>query len=126
MELQLDDGPRSSFSIGSGFERCSGISLEFARRFTEGIEKLAENMSGDCRKKTIGLMVKMLEATGLAGVQNDFRNWSQNSNIPKKSKYGRFSRRPGPVNNRKYPKSRLLVVQPPNVGSLAIDRCPKS
>ncbi|RRT34972.1 hypothetical protein B296_00058615 [Ensete ventricosum] len=51
MELQLDDGPRSSLSIGPGFRQCSGISPKFARRFTEGIEKLAGNMPGDHRKK---------------------------------------------------------------------------
>ncbi|RWW74463.1 hypothetical protein BHE74_00017598 [Ensete ventricosum] len=40
-ELQLDDGPRSSLSIGPGFRQYSGISPKFARRFAEGIEKLA-------------------------------------------------------------------------------------
>ncbi|RWW76162.1 hypothetical protein BHE74_00015765 [Ensete ventricosum] len=68
IELQPDDGPRSSLSIGLGFGRCSRISSEFTRRFTEGIEKLARNMLGDCRMKTIGLVVRMSEATGLAGV----------------------------------------------------------
>ncbi|RWW47706.1 hypothetical protein BHE74_00046270, partial [Ensete ventricosum] len=52
MELQLDDGPRSSLSIGLGFGRCSGISPKFARRFVEGIKKLARNTVGDYRKKT--------------------------------------------------------------------------
>ncbi|RZS13207.1 hypothetical protein BHM03_00044759 [Ensete ventricosum] len=41
MKLQLDDGPRSSLSIGPGFGRCSRISPKFARRFAEGIGKLA-------------------------------------------------------------------------------------
>ncbi|RWV95382.1 hypothetical protein GW17_00041996 [Ensete ventricosum] len=59
MELQPDDGPRTSLSIGPGFGRCSGISLEFARRFTEGIRKLAGNISGDYRNKTIGLTTRM-------------------------------------------------------------------
>ncbi|RRT32281.1 hypothetical protein B296_00048181 [Ensete ventricosum] len=68
MELQPDDGPRSSLSIRPGFGRCSRISSEFARGFTEGIEKLARNMLGDCRTKTIGLVVRMSEATRLAGV----------------------------------------------------------
>ncbi|RZR93732.1 hypothetical protein BHM03_00022293 [Ensete ventricosum] len=68
MELQPDDEPRSSLSIGLGFGRCSGISPKFARRFAEGIGKLAGNMSGDCQKKTIGLTVRMLEAVGLVGV----------------------------------------------------------
>ncbi|RRT80685.1 hypothetical protein B296_00010414 [Ensete ventricosum] len=50
------------------FGRCSGISPEFARRFAKGIGKLTGNMSGDCQKKTIGLVVRMLEAAGLTGV----------------------------------------------------------
>ncbi|RWW37559.1 hypothetical protein BHE74_00057309, partial [Ensete ventricosum] len=50
-----------------GFRRCSGISPEFARRFAKGIEKLARNMSGDCRKKTIGLVARIPEAVGLVG-----------------------------------------------------------
>ncbi|RWW51188.1 hypothetical protein BHE74_00042489, partial [Ensete ventricosum] len=67
MELQLDDGLRSSLSIRPGFRRYSGISLEFARRFVEGIGKLARNISGDCLKKTIRLTVRMPEATRLMG-----------------------------------------------------------
>ncbi|RWV76839.1 hypothetical protein GW17_00062438 [Ensete ventricosum] len=51
-ELQPDDEPRSSLSIGPGFGRCSGISLEFARRFAEGIMKLAGNTPEDRWKKT--------------------------------------------------------------------------
>ncbi|RWW50039.1 hypothetical protein BHE74_00043724 [Ensete ventricosum] len=39
MKLQPDDGLRSNLSIGPGFERCSGISSEFARKFAEGIGK---------------------------------------------------------------------------------------
>ncbi|RWV79365.1 hypothetical protein GW17_00059510 [Ensete ventricosum] len=41
MKLQPDDGLRSSLSIGPGFRRYSGISSKFARRFAEGIGKLA-------------------------------------------------------------------------------------
>ncbi|RRT55387.1 hypothetical protein B296_00009249 [Ensete ventricosum] len=70
MKLQPDDGPRSSVSIGSGFVRCSEISPEFVRRFIEGIGKLAENMLGDCKKKTIGLAARIPEAVGLAGVRS--------------------------------------------------------
>ncbi|RRT31284.1 hypothetical protein B296_00054860 [Ensete ventricosum] len=47
MKLQLNDGPRSSLSIGPGFGRCGGFRREFARRFTEGIGKLARNTPGD-------------------------------------------------------------------------------
>ncbi|RRT47080.1 hypothetical protein B296_00031561, partial [Ensete ventricosum] len=67
MELQPDDGSRSSLSIGPGFGRCSGISPKFARRFAKGIGKLAGNMSGDCWKKTKRLAARMPQATGLAG-----------------------------------------------------------
>ncbi|RWV77182.1 hypothetical protein GW17_00062033, partial [Ensete ventricosum] len=67
MELQPDDGPRSSLSIWLGFKRCSGISLKFAKRFAEGIGKLAGNMSGDCRKKSIDLTTRMSEAAELVG-----------------------------------------------------------
>ncbi|RWW71855.1 hypothetical protein BHE74_00020379 [Ensete ventricosum] len=80
IKLQPDDRLRSSLSIGPEFERCSGISLEFAsgislefaRRFTEGIGKLARNMSGDCRKKTRGLTARMPEAVELAGVNRSY------------------------------------------------------
>ncbi|RZS00941.1 hypothetical protein BHM03_00030724 [Ensete ventricosum] len=67
MELQPDDGPISSFSIGSGFGQCSGISPEFARRFVEGIGKLTGNISEDHRKKTRRLTARIPEATRLAG-----------------------------------------------------------
>ncbi|RWV87803.1 hypothetical protein BHE74_00047097 [Ensete ventricosum] len=68
IELQLDDGPRSSLSIGPGFGRCSGISSEFARIFVEWIGKLAGNTPRDCRKKTGRLAARMPEATALVGV----------------------------------------------------------
>ncbi|RWW01398.1 hypothetical protein GW17_00035560 [Ensete ventricosum] len=67
MELQPDDGPRSSLSIESGFERCSGISSKFARRFAEGIGKLVGNTSGDRRKKTGRLIARIPKATELVG-----------------------------------------------------------
>ncbi|RWW01350.1 hypothetical protein BHE74_00043920 [Ensete ventricosum] len=70
MELQPNDGPKSSLSIGPGFGRCSGISPKFVRTFAEGIGKLAENMSGDYQKKTIGLTTRISKATGLAGVRS--------------------------------------------------------
>ncbi|RWW11030.1 hypothetical protein GW17_00025389 [Ensete ventricosum] len=50
-----------------------GLVMDFARRFTEGIGKLARNMSGDCRKKTIGLTARIPEATGLTGVKSMHR-----------------------------------------------------
>ncbi|RWW82032.1 hypothetical protein BHE74_00009526 [Ensete ventricosum] len=67
MELQLDDGQRSSFSIGPGFRRCSGISPKFTRRFAEGIGKLIRNTPGDHRKKTGRLAVTIPEPIRLVG-----------------------------------------------------------
>ncbi|RZR74150.1 hypothetical protein BHM03_00032668 [Ensete ventricosum] len=67
MKLQPDDGPRSSLSIRPRFGRCSGISSKFAKRFAEGIKKLAGNMPGDHQKKTARLVVRMLEAAGFTG-----------------------------------------------------------
>ncbi|RWV94067.1 hypothetical protein GW17_00043432 [Ensete ventricosum] len=40
MELQPDDGPRSSLSIGPSLDDTMGPHWEFARRFAEGIGKL--------------------------------------------------------------------------------------
>ncbi|RRT40072.1 hypothetical protein B296_00043032 [Ensete ventricosum] len=57
----------------AGFGRCSGISPTFARRFTEGIRKLAGNTPGDHRKKTERLTAIMSEAVGLTGVQVEIR-----------------------------------------------------
>ncbi|RRT68888.1 hypothetical protein B296_00032601 [Ensete ventricosum] len=47
-----DDGPRSSLGIGLGLDDTLGPHREFARRFTEGIRKLAGSTPGDHRKKT--------------------------------------------------------------------------
>ncbi|RWV82218.1 hypothetical protein GW17_00056299 [Ensete ventricosum] len=46
-KLAGNNGPRSSLSIGPGFGRCGGFRWEFAKKFTERIEKLAGNMLGD-------------------------------------------------------------------------------
>ncbi|RWV89573.1 hypothetical protein GW17_00048274 [Ensete ventricosum] len=70
IELQPDDGLRSSLSIGPGFRRCSEISPKFARRFAEGIGKFARNTPGDYRKKTRRLAERMSKAAGLAGQQS--------------------------------------------------------
>ncbi|RRT36519.1 hypothetical protein B296_00042613 [Ensete ventricosum] len=50
MKLQPDDVPRSSLSIELGFGQYSGISPKFARRFAEGIGKVAGNTPRDRRK----------------------------------------------------------------------------
>ncbi|RZR94894.1 hypothetical protein BHM03_00023666 [Ensete ventricosum] len=54
----LVDGPRSSLGIGSGLDDAVEPRREFARRFAEGIGKLARNTPGDHRKKTIGQNAK--------------------------------------------------------------------
>ncbi|RWW39276.1 hypothetical protein BHE74_00055409 [Ensete ventricosum] len=69
IELQPDDEPRSSLSIGLGFGRYSGISPEFAKKFTERTGKLVGNMPGDRRKNTIGLAARIPKAAGLTGVK---------------------------------------------------------
>ncbi|RZS24893.1 hypothetical protein BHM03_00058029 [Ensete ventricosum] len=48
-----NDGPRSSLGIGPGSDDAVEPRREFARRFAEGIGKLAGNIPGDRRKKTI-------------------------------------------------------------------------
>ncbi|RRT43147.1 hypothetical protein B296_00015399 [Ensete ventricosum] len=49
MELQPDNGSRSSLSIGPGFGQYDEFRREFTRRFAEGIGKLAGNTLGDHR-----------------------------------------------------------------------------
>ncbi|RWV89636.1 hypothetical protein GW17_00048213 [Ensete ventricosum] len=68
MELQPDDGPRSSLGIGLGFDDAMGPRREFARRFVKAIRKLVGNKPGDRRKKTIRLATRISGAVGLAGV----------------------------------------------------------
>ncbi|RRT42114.1 hypothetical protein B296_00023087 [Ensete ventricosum] len=65
MELQPDNGTRSSLGIGPSSDDTVEPHREFARRFTKGIEKLAGNMLGNHRKKTIGLTARMLVTAGL-------------------------------------------------------------
>ncbi|RWV88367.1 hypothetical protein GW17_00049551 [Ensete ventricosum] len=69
MELQPNDEPRSSLSIGPGFKRCSGISSEFARRFVRRDREARWEHVGIYRKKTIGLTARMPEAAKLVGLK---------------------------------------------------------
>ncbi|RRT32299.1 hypothetical protein B296_00042332 [Ensete ventricosum] len=71
IELQPDDGPRSSLGIRPGSDNVVGPRWEFSRRFTEGIGELVENTPGDRRKKTIGLTVRIPKAVRLVGVVDD-------------------------------------------------------
>ncbi|RWW17039.1 hypothetical protein GW17_00019051 [Ensete ventricosum] len=72
IELQPDDGPRSSLGIGPSSDDAVGPHRKVARRFIEGTRKLARNMSGDRQKKIGRLTVRMLEATRLAGRIEDW------------------------------------------------------
>ncbi|RWW42733.1 hypothetical protein BHE74_00051685 [Ensete ventricosum] len=72
MELQSNDGPRSSLSIRPGSDDAVEHRHEFARRFAEGIGKLTGNTLGDHQKKTIGLTARMSEAVGLGRSKFDF------------------------------------------------------
>ncbi|RRT47843.1 hypothetical protein B296_00028916 [Ensete ventricosum] len=47
MKSQPDDGPRSSLSIELGLVDLVGSHQEFAKRFTEGMGKLAGSTPGD-------------------------------------------------------------------------------
>ncbi|RZR94874.1 hypothetical protein BHM03_00023623 [Ensete ventricosum] len=68
MELQPDDGPRASLSIGLGSDDAVEPHREFAKRFAEGIGKLIGNTPRDRQKKTIGLAARMSEAVRLGGM----------------------------------------------------------
>ncbi|RWW45183.1 hypothetical protein BHE74_00048993, partial [Ensete ventricosum] len=67
IELQPDDGPRSSLGIGLGSDDAVGHRWEFTRRFAEGIGKLTGNTRGDHRKKTIGLVTRVSTTAKLVG-----------------------------------------------------------
>ncbi|RZR91913.1 hypothetical protein BHM03_00020093 [Ensete ventricosum] len=47
MELQPNDGPRSTLGIRPGSDNAVESCREFAMRFAEGIGNLARNTSGD-------------------------------------------------------------------------------
>ncbi|RRT41312.1 hypothetical protein B296_00052802 [Ensete ventricosum] len=76
IELQPDDGPRSSLSIRSGSDDAVGSHREFARRFAEGFGKITGNMKGDHREKTRRLTARMSEATELPEVGSKLSLWS--------------------------------------------------
>ncbi|RRT43592.1 hypothetical protein B296_00030738 [Ensete ventricosum] len=60
---KITGGCRIAWSLDDAVEPYR----EFARRFIKGIGKLAGNIPGDRRKKTIGLTARMPETTGLGG-----------------------------------------------------------
>ncbi|RRT58021.1 hypothetical protein B296_00010128 [Ensete ventricosum] len=69
---RADDGPRLSLSIRLGSDNVVGLRREFAKRFAEGIGKVAGNTPRDHRKKTERLTSRMPEAVGLAGMRSWF------------------------------------------------------
>ncbi|RWW42459.1 hypothetical protein BHE74_00051991 [Ensete ventricosum] len=76
MELQPDNGPRSSLGIEPGSDDAVGSRREFARRFAQGIGKLIGNITGDHWKKTRGLAARLPKATRLAKVGSKLSLWS--------------------------------------------------
>ncbi|RWV83591.1 hypothetical protein GW17_00054775 [Ensete ventricosum] len=74
-------GRDQAWTSGRGSDDVVGPRQEFARRFTEGIRKLARNMQGDHRKKTKKLTAKILEAVVLAGTWRldgfSIRGWEE-------------------------------------------------
>ncbi|RZR80954.1 hypothetical protein BHM03_00007082 [Ensete ventricosum] len=53
MKLQPDDEPRKSLGIRPSSDDAVGSRRKFARRFTEGIEKLTGNAKGDRWKEDL-------------------------------------------------------------------------
>ncbi|RZS10039.1 hypothetical protein BHM03_00041183 [Ensete ventricosum] len=51
MKLQPDDRPRYSLGIRPSLDNVVGSCRKFARRFAEGIKKLARNAKGDHREE---------------------------------------------------------------------------
>ncbi|RWW08824.1 hypothetical protein GW17_00027714 [Ensete ventricosum] len=68
-----NDRPKSSLCIGLSFRRYNRILSEFAKRFTEGIRKLAGNTPGDHRKKAGRLVTRMPDWRELG---LDYLDWS--------------------------------------------------
>ncbi|RRT47551.1 hypothetical protein B296_00009692 [Ensete ventricosum] len=67
----VEDDPLLTLLLATHWSRLLlGPRRKFARRFAEGIGKLAGNIPGDRRKKKRRLAARMPEATGLAGRVN--------------------------------------------------------
>ncbi|RZS01510.1 hypothetical protein BHM03_00031382, partial [Ensete ventricosum] len=81
--------------IGLGSDDAVGPRREFARRFAEGIWKLAGNTLGDRWKKTIELTVRMPEAIELSGRQLSV------DELPRSGS-----------RDHRYKKGRLLMIEP--------------
>ncbi|RRT61836.1 hypothetical protein B296_00018042 [Ensete ventricosum] len=83
---------------GFTLDDALGPRQEFARRFAEGIKKLAGNTLGDHRKKTVGLTARMSEAVGLAGLDRPYLGIRAAANGCQRLN------RPGPVGFDLHPK----------------------
>ncbi|RZR81358.1 hypothetical protein BHM03_00007556 [Ensete ventricosum] len=64
MKLQPDDGPRYSLGIGPSSDDVVGSRWKFAKRFTEGIGKLAGNVKRDCQEEDRRTCRKIIEVYG--------------------------------------------------------------
>ncbi|RWW01204.1 hypothetical protein GW17_00035772 [Ensete ventricosum] len=85
MELQLDDGPRSSLGIGPGSDDVVGS----RRRSLGDSPKGSGSSVGTRRKKTRRLIARMPKAAGLTGLLNSLR--------PAQPRWERKSRKSSPV-----------------------------
>ncbi|RRT71829.1 hypothetical protein B296_00032320 [Ensete ventricosum] len=65
-----DMDPGLSLGIGQGLDDAVGAHQEFARRFTEGIRKLARNTSKDRQRKTVRLAIRDSIGCRIAGVRS--------------------------------------------------------
>ncbi|RZS14872.1 hypothetical protein BHM03_00046654 [Ensete ventricosum] len=65
-----DMDPGSSLGIGPGSDDAMGPCWEFARRFVEGIRKLARNTLGDHRRKTVRLTAVESGGCRVVGVRS--------------------------------------------------------
>ncbi|RWW73846.1 hypothetical protein BHE74_00018247 [Ensete ventricosum] len=59
------------WKIIGGLDDAMGAQWEFARRFAEGIEKLARNTLGDRRRKTVRLTAWNVRGCRIAGVRSE-------------------------------------------------------
>ncbi|RRT55847.1 hypothetical protein B296_00035552 [Ensete ventricosum] len=62
--------PGSSLGIGPRFGRCCGSSPGVRYDFAESIEKIARNISGDHRRKTVRLTAGNAIGCWIAGVRS--------------------------------------------------------
>ncbi|RZS27701.1 hypothetical protein BHM03_00061223 [Ensete ventricosum] len=70
MSYKPDMDPGSSLSIGPRFGQCDGSSSGVQLDFIEGIGKIARNMPGDRRRKTMRLAAGNAKGCRIMGVRS--------------------------------------------------------